>query len=312
MMDLAVKKIGTLYNNQANKDKKFVPEMIEIQTHDKTVVGNAEAKAVFRFSTKARETFPKPPKDVKKGAESKAGDNKKVLVVSHGDGTMEPTAGAIRMCLDWMSANKMVHGNQKLLPFHVNTSAGELALLDLYSAVQAIGSRPFPRVLENLLKDVITNSDAFSPERVRCYATRLPKSPVLTRLLTACVQNFEDGLYDEACWREIRNVFAEDKYLNGRFNSIVRSRRYAAAAQAHERRMAEGWSRLSREVTGDSDGETTSNNKSKGGSSSAPQHDSMNATTATTAKTATATTSKAEEKDAGNGRGVGGRHVPGA
>ncbi|KAI7358646.1 hypothetical protein KC331_g3274 [Hortaea werneckii] len=239
---------------------------------------------------------------------------KKSLNLSHGDGTIEPTPQAVNTLLELMLANANVHSNKPLLDLDVPGNASDIALLDVYSAAIVLGLRPFPRHLERIMKNIVSNQ-APGAAMIGVWLTRLPKSQVLTRLLTSVAQHHEEGAYKSDEFKNIRAVIAADRYINTRFTGILKSRKAESLASQHQRRMARNWSKVEAEGK-EQQGAVYSlkevdNDVDKTQAPASPKQ-----TIAQEVLKSGPTPKKKEEaKKAtkqGNGKGVGGRHVPGA
>ncbi|KAI7589649.1 hypothetical protein KC346_g16754, partial [Hortaea werneckii] len=254
----------------------------------------------------------------------------KALKLSHGDGTVGPTPQAIGSLLDLMLSNQKVHWSKPLNTLSVPANASGIAMLDMYSAVILLGLRPFPRTLEDSLRSLVSR-DPPSANLVREFLARLPKSPVLTRLLTSIAQYHEAAAYLPEEFHEIRVIINQDNYIKSRFDSIMRARNAEARAYHHRRRMAARWMRVEGEA------EKALGEDYKMGSTEADDvgisegvargHDSQgegqivkpSISEQSQIKTKVGGQGKGKGKGKGkqpkkwgNGKGVGGRHVPGA
>ncbi|KAI6911539.1 hypothetical protein KC318_g4442 [Hortaea werneckii] len=242
----------------------------------------------------------------------------KVLKLAHGDGTVEPTSQAIRSLLDLMLSNQKVHWSKPLNTLKVPANASGTAMLDMYSAAILLGLRPFPRALEDSLRSLVSRNPP-SPDMIREFLARLPKSPVLTRLLTSIAQYHEASAYLLDEFHEIRAIINQDSYIKWRFDSIMRARNAEARAYHHQQRMASNW------VSVESEAEKTLGEDYKTRSTEAGDSDSQRADEIMKLSKLELAQVEAEvegqgkgkgkgkqPKKWGNGKGVGGRHVPGA
>ncbi|KAI6911429.1 hypothetical protein KC318_g2579 [Hortaea werneckii] len=239
---------------------------------------------------------------------------KKSLNLSHGDGTIEPTPQAVNTLLELMLANANVHSNKPLLDLDVPGNASDIALLDVYSAAIVLGLRPFPRHLERIMRNIVSNQ-APDAAMVGVWLTRLPKSQVLTRLLTSVAQHQEEGAYMADEFKNIRAVIAADRYINTRFTGILKSRKAESMASQHQRRMASNWSKVEAEGK-EQQGDVYSLKELDNVLEKTQAPASPKQTNAQEVLKSGPTPKKSDEaKKAtkqGNGKGVDGRHVPGA
>lgn len=239
---------------------------------------------------------------------------KKSLNLSHGDGTIEPTPQAVNTLLELMLANANVHSNKPLLELHVPENASDIALLDVYSAAVVLGLRPFPRHLERIMKSIVSNQ-APGAAMVGLWLTRLPKSQVLTRLLTSVAQHHEEGAYGADEFKNIRAVIAGDKYIKTRFTGILKSRKAESLTYQHQQRMASNWSKV--EGEGKEQRSDIYSIKELGhvlDEARAPASPKQMIVQEILKSGPTPKKGNEAKKPTkqGNGKGVGGRHVPGA
>ncbi|KAI7508448.1 hypothetical protein KC347_g6066 [Hortaea werneckii] len=260
-------------------------------------------------------------------AENPATSAQKVLKLAHGDGTVEPTPQAIGCLLDLMLSNQKVHRGQPINTLNVPASASGIAMLDMYSAAILLGLRPFPRTLENSLRSLVSR-DPPSPNMVRDFLARLPKSPVLTRLLTSIAQFREANSYLTEELQEIQAIISQDNYIKSRFDSITRARNAKSRAYQHQQRMAANWMRVEGEAekalgqdykvrsaeAGEGNPEGVDcGHDSHGKDQTVASNDSEQAQIKTRVEDQGKAKGKGKQPEKwGNGKGVGGRHVPGA
>ncbi|KAI6834579.1 hypothetical protein KC340_g4621 [Hortaea werneckii] len=251
-------------------------------------------------------------KAIQAAEESK--QQKKSLNLAHGDGTIEPTPQAVNTLLELMLANANVYSNKPLLDLDVPGNASDIALLDVYSAAIVLGLRPFPRHLERIMKNIVSNQ-APGAAMIGVWLTRLPKSQVLTRLLTSVAQHHEEDAYKSDEFKNIRAVIAADRYINTRFTGILKSRKAESLASQHQRRMASNWSKVEAEDK-EQQGDVYSLKELGNVLDKTQAPASPKQTIAQKVLKSGPTPKKSDEaKKAtkqGNAKGVGGRHVPGA
>ncbi|KAI7235394.1 hypothetical protein KC330_g4294 [Hortaea werneckii] len=251
-------------------------------------------------------------KAIQRPDESK--QQKKSLNLSHGDGTIEPTPQAVNTLLELMLANANVHSNKPLLDLDVPGNASDIALLDVYSAAIVLGLRPFPRHLERIMKNIVSNQ-APGAAMIGVWLTRLPKSQVLTRLLTSVAQHHEDGAYMANEFKNIRAVIAADSYINMRLTGILKSRKAESLASQHQQRMASNWSKVEAEGK-EQQGDVYSLKElgqilEKTQAPTSPKQMIPQEVLKSGPSPKKGDEAKKPAKQ-GSGKGVGGRHVPGA
>ncbi|GAB1741797.1 hypothetical protein NU219Hw_g7205t1 [Hortaea werneckii] len=276
-----------------------------------------ENKATLSDSVNKQSSEPLKANGKATQAPEESKQQKKSLNLAHGDGTIEPTPQAVNTLLELMLANANVYSNKPLLELHVPENASDIALLDVYSAAIVLGLRPFPYRLERIMKSIVSNQ-APGAAMVGVWLTRLPKSQVLTRLLTSVAQHHEEGAYGADEFKNIRAVIAADSYINTRFTGILKSRKAESSAYQHQQRMASNWSKMEGEGKEGKEQEGKLYSLKELGrvldKNEAPV--SPKQIIAQEVLQSGPTPKKGEKaKKAtkqGNGKGVGGRHVPGA
>ncbi|KAI7279852.1 hypothetical protein KC345_g5125 [Hortaea werneckii] len=300
--------------NELTKQVKNLPNTSSSGKGVRKGLPHIENKATLSVfaSTQSSEPVKANGKATQAPEESKK--QKKSLNLAHGDGTIEPTPQAINTLLELMLANAKVHSNKPLLDLHVPENASDIALLDVYSAAVVLSLRPFPHHLERIMMSIVSNQ-APSAAMVSVWLTRLPKSQVLTRLLTSVAQHHEEGAYVTHEFKNIRAVIAADSYINKRFTGILKPRKAESLAHQHQQRMASNWSKVEGEGK-EQEGDVYSlkdlgNVLDKTHAPASPKQ----MIAQEVLKSGSTPTKGDEAKKAtkqGNGKGVGGRHVPGA
>ncbi|KAI6832986.1 hypothetical protein KC332_g3040 [Hortaea werneckii] len=251
----------------------------------------------------------------------------KVLNLSHGDGTVGPTPQAIGSLLDLMLSNQNVRWGRPLSTLKVPANVSAIAMLDMYSATILLGLRPFPRTLEDSLRSLVSR-DPPSPNMVREFLARLPKSPVLTRLLTSITQYHEAVAYLPEEFQEIRAIINQDSYIKWRFDSIMRAKNAEARAYHYQQRMAANWTRVEGEAEkaltedykmGSTEADVGTSEGVARGHDSQGESQAVKPSVSERAQVKTKVEGQGKGKGKGkqpeklgNGKGVGGRHVPGA
>ncbi|KAK4546570.1 hypothetical protein LTR36_001787 [Oleoguttula mirabilis] len=266
---------------------------------------------------------------------------KKALILGDAELAL-PNLAAVRTCLDWMNDNQIVHGNQKLRDFHVPEGAPLNSLVNMYQAALCLGMRPFPRHLEDIIKEIVTDSPP-TADMLHYMYERLPVCPVLTRIMTSCIQHEEKRHYNQEDFKAIQALVAGDEWLSARFEEIQSSRIARRKEQSGKKRMESGWAALEKDLEAEKDGlgarmagriGQTSATTDKGvGQGSGRQRNRRQQKGSDQAKTgkdvkdntaaseqvpektnadSDAVKQKPEIKKEGNGKGVRGAHVPGA
>ncbi|KAI7340002.1 hypothetical protein KC315_g935 [Hortaea werneckii] len=301
--------------NESTKQVKNLPKTFSSSKDMRKGLPQAiENKAIVSVSAKEQSSEPVRANGKATQAPGESKQQRKSLNLAHGDGTIEPTPQAVNTLLELMLVNANVHSNKPLLDLYVPENASDIALLDVYSAVIVLGLRPFPNHLERVMRSIVSNQ-APGAAMVGVWLTRLPKSQVLTRLLTSVVQHHEEGAYMAGEFKNIRAVIAADSYINTRFTGILKSRKAESLARQHQQRMISNWNKVEGEGK-EQEGDVYSLKE--------PEHVLEKTQTPASPKQMIAQevlksglapkkgnkAKKASEQ--GNGKGVGGRHVPGA
>ncbi|KAK3671990.1 hypothetical protein LTR78_008165 [Recurvomyces mirabilis] len=227
----------------------------------------------------------------------------------------EPTVSAVKVCLDWMVLNSGVNGKSSglvpLAPVDIEEHS-TTTIIDIYSAAFCLDMRPVTITIQPLRAVIMARLTNNMPavELLTYVHARVPDfDSVHTRAITAYFEWFDGtpyGRLTNAENKKICDYVETDAGFNQIFYEVQKSRRQkayfkskaakAAKRAAAERKLQKGW-----------EGLTTT-------PATEPSADNMSEVTATAAPAATTASSvqssPAEEK--GNGKGVGGKHVPDA
>ncbi|KAK5127938.1 hypothetical protein LTR85_005055 [Meristemomyces frigidus] len=272
-------------------------------------------------------------KSAKKSALPTPPTQKEVLILGDAE-LLLPDLHAVRMCLEWMIENQGVHGDQRLADFHIADGAPVKALISMYQAALCLGMRPFPRHLEDILKEIVTDSPP-TADMLRFAYDRLPECPVLTRIITSSIQHEEKRHYTEEEHKLIQELVAGDDWLNKRFTQITDARIARRRENSGRRRMEAGWAAMEKSleaeeggpgprmpgragqpatamgrVAGPGDGGKRNQRGEKSGEKGKVGAGKDTKGGAVASEPAPAKPKEAKKE--GNGRGLGGRHVPGA
>ncbi|KAK0291045.1 hypothetical protein LTR35_001766 [Friedmanniomyces endolithicus] len=261
-----------------------------------------------------------------------------------------PTAKAIVQSLTWMEMNQAMHNNMRLLPFYVpDESEGYpfAAYIDIYAAALAFDLRPFPVNLRNTIFNLITAYRPFFADVAR-IVERVPlDDSIVKRMITSCYEH--ESEYEGSEWADLVEYSMTNQPLNQRFIDVEKVRRRFQSKQSRQQMQAEsmlrqqqGWGvREAAEGRGMGNG-SHSKDHSRGDSSHTRQlsYYSAPSTVPITPKgrskgqggktdgdkKATCGVKANDDGKAngggmangggkqkeGNGKGVGGKHVPGA
>ncbi|KAI7279849.1 hypothetical protein KC345_g5126 [Hortaea werneckii] len=352
VMDTATVKIGRdvgghkakeqgrqLKHAQWMKIQKEKNEPIEVYSGT-TYVAAMPLHLLTRFSKVAAGAFPRYKNDpdttatvpVDKDTETLG---KRKLILDHRSGIEPPTIAAVLICLDYMHNNKSVGREQILLAFHIPAEASILTLLNVYSAVLALGLRPFPHTLGKILCNHVTANKP-TAKVLEYFYQRLPEGKLLTRTLTSIVEKQIDEQYSVEENTALTDLIDRDDCLTRRINGIRSSRIRQRRNADYAAKMKMGWDSVEAEATSqgaslahfgparihtaahvkveghgpqkakaDGNGSKTKSKRSKAKQSSTtprPEADHFQGAERRT-----------EEADkAGNGKGVNGKDVPGA
>ncbi|GAB1741798.1 hypothetical protein NU219Hw_g7206t1 [Hortaea werneckii] len=321
------------------KIQKEKNEPIEVYSGS-AYVGEMPLHLLTRFSKVAAGVFPRSKNDANNTATTTAGKDtessgKRKLVLDHGSGFEPPTSASVLICLDYMQNNKGVGREQVLRPFHIPTGASILTLLNVYSAVLALGVRPFPGVLEKILCDHVTANKP-TADVLEYFYQRLPEDRLLTRTLTSIVEKQMDEQYSVEEDTALTDLINSDDYLNYRINGIRSSRIRLRRNADHAAKMKMGWDSVEAEATsvGTSfdrvnitrvdtaiHGKTSEHNRqeAKAGakgfkteSKTSKPKEPPNTPQVNADCLEEAQRCGEEDPKTGNGKGVNGKHVPGA
>ncbi|KAK5133244.1 hypothetical protein LTR08_008079 [Meristemomyces frigidus] len=144
---------------------------------------------------------------------------------------------------NWMHLNKLVHGSQRLSTFHLRPEEETASLVNTYAAALSLGMRPFPLILQDLLRELVTVEPP-TAERLRYFYDRLPECTVLTRIITSTIEHWEKGHYTEDQAEAIHELVAADDWLNQRFKEIQDARSARRKENSARRKMMSGWAEL--------------------------------------------------------------------
>ncbi|KAK1073094.1 hypothetical protein LTR74_002060 [Friedmanniomyces endolithicus] len=252
-----------------------------------------------------------------------------------------PTAKAIVQSLTWMEMNQAMHNNMRLLPFYVpDESEGYpfAAYIDIYAAALAFDLRPFPVNLRTTIFNLITSYRPFVADVAR-IVERVPlDDSIVKRMISSCYEH--ESEYEGSEWADLVEYSKMNQPLNQRFIDVEKARKRFRSKQSRQQMQAEamlrqqhGWG-----TRGDATEHHDSNN---GGSGHGKDHGRKGAGNAhqagkSSAQTTVPTSPTVKQigqgnktssggqtngggksdgggkKREGNGKGIGGKHVPGA
>ncbi|KAK5686946.1 hypothetical protein LTS10_001082 [Elasticomyces elasticus] len=252
----------------------------------------------------------------------------KIFIVESANAWTLPTVKAVHQCLTWMDLNKHVHGGQPLGTFYLPEMSEGVSLasyVDVYAAVLALQLRPFPTNLRQRVMDVVTKNKPLA-EDLSYIGERVPLlDGVITRVLTSCfnwAEAYEDHEWAELC--DYLNVYPE---LKVRFKEIEASREWNRERQDRwangTQRLQRGWQELDPSTSydhqagnGNGSGKKRAGKKEKRNgegngqgdpTGTAPSKEAQPGELAVGNKEAVASKKEVD----GNGKGIGGKHVPG-
>ena len=262
-----------------------------------------------------------------------------------------PTPFAIQKCVDWMNINAYNRGSATLIPFTVPKNITFHGILDIYTAVLSLDLRPFPREIYDQLMERLSENP-HTIDDLKYIHERIPTSNrMVTRILTSMLKYKKLNRYTLSEWTEIQDYYSRFATLSKRFHEIAhkrvenreereeRSRRTREADAS--RNFYDHWEGLVKIGGQDKDGATRKVTRSERrriskaaraqktasppvvprtvlaayqpGSKSAGHSDGGSVSEVSGIKSEPAIrTQLKEEAWTGNGKGVGGRHVPGA
>ncbi|KAK5726619.1 hypothetical protein LTR15_002505 [Elasticomyces elasticus] len=255
----------------------------------------------------------------------------KIFIVESANAWELPTVKAVNQCLTWMDLNKAVHGGNPLGVFYlpdVSEGVSLASYIDVYAAVPALQLRPFPSNLRQRIMDHLTDNKPLANDLIY-IGERVPLlDGVVTRVLTSCFKWAK--AYEDHEWAELCDYLNEFPELKVRFNEIEASRESNRVERQNRsangtQRLQRGWHELdpstpfSRQAgngNGNGGGKKRAGKKEKRNGEGNGQGDPTS--TAPSKKTQPdelavgnkeAVASKKEVD--GNGKGIGGKHVPG-
>lgn len=321
------------------KIQKEKNEPIEVYSGS-VYVGEMPLHLLTRFSKVAAGAFPRSKKDANttvtttedKDTET---SGKRKLILDHGSGVDPPTSASVLICLEFMQSNKSVGRTQILRPFHLPAEASIQTLLNVYSAVLALGLRPFPRALEDILCNHVTANKP-TAEALQSFYHSLPEGKLLTRTLTSIVEKQMDGQYSVEEDTALTDLINSDDYLSHRINGIRSSRIRQRRNADYTAKMKMGWDSVEAEATSGATsfdrvnisradtaihGKTSGHSRQKakaGGkgsktkSKTSEPKEPPNTPQANADRPEEAKRRAEEAAKTGNRKGVNGEHVPGA
>ncbi|KAI7210613.1 hypothetical protein KC333_g8139 [Hortaea werneckii] len=263
-MDTATVKIGRdvgghkakeegrqLKHAQWMKIQKERNEPIEVYSGS-TYVAEMPLHLLTRFSKVAAGAFPRSKNDSNTTAtptEDKDTETsgKRKLILDHGSGVEPPTSTSVVICIDYMHENKSVSREQILGAFHIPAEASIQTLLNVYSAVLALGLRPFPRTLEDILCNHVTANKP-TAEALQSFYHHLPEGKLLTRILTSIVEKQMDEQYSVEENTALTDLINSDDYLIYRINGIRSSRIRQRRNADYAAKMKMGWDSVEAEA----------------------------------------------------------------
>ncbi|KAK4561575.1 hypothetical protein LTR86_004254 [Recurvomyces mirabilis] len=299
------------------------PEIIDVYVSG-SLVGSVPRSTLTRFSFEAALCFPKPGLSSSNKQQrspvanvvgsSRDGTNNGLHLTSRGTAE-DPTVDAVKVCLDWMASNSGVQGNfddlVPLAPEDIDTFSTEV-MIDVYAAAWCLKMRPANITINPLraaIMERLTNNKPTVDLLALVHAHIPDIDSVHTRAVTAYFEWLEGTLHGRLSGAEnseICEYIKADKYLNQKFYDVQQSRRQkkyhmskaakAAKRAAAEKELQKGWEAVKDAMGTDTAADDTSD---------------VAATTASVDTTTPSVPSNSSETES-NGKGVGGKHVPGA
>ncbi|KAK3656569.1 hypothetical protein LTR56_002917 [Elasticomyces elasticus] len=248
-----------------------------------------------------------------------------IFIVESANAWTLPTVKAVHQCLTWMDLNKNIHGGQPLGPFYLPEMSEGVSLasyVDVYAAVLALQLRPFPGNLRQRVMDLVSQNKPVADDLIY-IGERVPLlDGVITRVLTSCfnwAEAYEDHEWAELC--DYLNMYPE---LKVRFKEIEASRERNRERQDRPangtQRLQRGWQELdpSTPLVRQAGGGNVNGKKRAGKTEKRNGEGKGQTTTAPSEKThpnelavGDGEAVAAKKEVDGNGKGVGGKHVPG-
>ncbi|KAK1808477.1 hypothetical protein LTR12_017171 [Friedmanniomyces endolithicus] len=227
----------------------------------------------------------------------------------------------------------------RLLPFYVpDESEGYpfAAYLDIYAAALAFDLRPFPVNLRTTIFNLITAYRPFVADVAR-IVERVPlDDSIVKRMITSCYEH--ESEYEGSEWADLVEYSMTNQPLNQRFIDVDKARRRFRSKQSRQQMQTEailrqqhGWGARAAAAEGRDSGNSTPGKRrgdnGSGGMGQGSPNSAKNTTETSTKGTEIGQGGKAgnggqtdcdmktngggKQKE-GNGKGVGGKHVPGA
>ncbi|KAF2766570.1 hypothetical protein EJ03DRAFT_353824 [Teratosphaeria nubilosa] len=257
------------------------------------------------------------------------------------DGAYEPVHhSAISTCLDWMYLNSDIHNYAPLRAFHISGSVSLHALVNAYAAVLTLDMRPFPREVRHNLLTFLTEEPPDAAD-LNYLFYRLPDTDIaLTRAITSIVEAQEKDTYEDGTG--LQKLLSREAWLKYRFSKIRGHRNKSRKEHNARSSMDAQWQILEEAVAKEVDEQQNvtvqgrrrprrENNRkdarpaAKTARSTAQEKPKAKAERVNVHKEVEAgkkglkvnsapvvTAEKAQPGKQGNGKGKGGRHVPGA
>ncbi|KAI6832985.1 hypothetical protein KC332_g3041 [Hortaea werneckii] len=331
VMDIATVKIGRevgghkakeqgrqLKHAQRMKVQQEKNEPIEVYSGS-NYVAEMPLHVLTRFSKIAAGAFPRSKTDpnttvtTTEDKDTKT-SGKRMLILDHGSGVRPPTNAAVLICLDYMHNNKSVGREQILQAFHIPAEASILTLLNVYAAVLALGLRPFPNTLEKILCNYVTANKP-TAEVLEYFYQRLPEGKLLTRTITSIVEKQIDEQYSIEENKALTDLIDRDDYLTRHKDGMGSVEAEATSQGASFAHLSS--SSVDTAVHGKVKGHGREKAKAgcKGSKTKSKKSEPKESSTTPQPKTDhfEEAERRTEEVDrAGNGKGVNGKHVPGA
>lgn len=212
----------------------------------------------------------------------------------------------VKACFRYMQLNNRRRHDEPLEPYLIEDETTLEELIDHYVGVSAFDIRPFPGHLRAAIMHHLTTIPVKADQIKYIYRRIQIRDGVMVRAITSTFDHWFDGNYTDEDYQAIINKANEYEDLKQSFNGVQRNREHKERRRAdnrrdaaHRRGMKAAWG-------------TKSDNGGQRQARSSPATTPV-ATIATSIPTAMTKTAAPEtEAERGNGKGVGGRHVPGA
>jgi len=258
----------------------------------------------------------------------------KELILDLTGAAKSPSLDAILNCLRWMLNNNHVRSGQRLLDFHIPepSHASLPTLVDIYAAVLCFDLRPFPGNLRRTIMDRLSTRRPLAYEIEYIHEHLPAEDSIVTRAITAYFEHLEADRYSDLenaaihqyvdTHIELYNRFAEIE--NARWERMQGQRR--VRAERRRPQVPEGMDAIITDAEGldqpkptggrrrnrrkqQSDGKARAAADAQGGAQVTNEYKIELDEGASSSRGKKPTSGNLKE---GNGRGTGGRHVPGA